>query len=169
MKISLKKFATFIITALMISASVFLVACEVPDVDLSLEVDDEAFGDSSLNDLAAEEMPIEPADALMVEVAETEALKGDLKQAFVNKYQDWDIDNVVVELSMTTEGFATGGIGFADSFGGGYFYAANTAEGWVIAWDGQDLVDCADIEPYDFPTEMIAYCYDYENGVEVER
>ena len=168
MKNSIQKLSTVLITALIIGASVFLAACEVPDVDVSLEVDDEAFGGSSLNDLAEEEQ-VEPADALAEEAAETEALKGELRQAFVNKYADWDINNVVVELSMTTEGYATGSIGFADTFGGGYFFAAETADGWVIAWDGQDLVDCADIEPYDFPTEIIPYCYDYENGVDVER
>ena len=55
MKNSIQKLSTVLITALIIGASVFLAACEVPDVDVSLEVDDEAFGGSSLNDLAEEE------------------------------------------------------------------------------------------------------------------
>lgn len=131
-------------------------------MDISLEVDDEVFGGSSLNDLTPEESTEESAETAI-------ATEEDLIAAFANKYEDWDVDNIVIDLSTADAEFASGGVGFADSFGGGYFYAANTADGWVIAWDGNGDVSCADIEPYDFPAEMIRYCYDYENDVTVER
>lgn len=52
--------------------------------------------------------------------------------------------------------------------GGGYFLAANTSDGWVVVYDGQANPACEDIEPYDFPMELVEECLD-EEGVVVTR
>gem|GEM_PF-2253947 len=159
----MKKLLSFLFAALLLTAPLVFTACD--DLDLP------DAGDAFLDEDGVIVPPVEGAatEELMTEEEKSAFLEDSLKQAFVDKYDDWDIDNIVLELQVSTEGYASGGVGFADTFGGGYFYAAETAEGWVIAWDGQDLVACEDIELYDFPVEIIPYCYDYENGVDVER
>lgn len=60
---------------------------------------------------------------------------------------------------------AKGNIVEGEANGGGYFLAANTSEGWVVVYDGQANPACEDIEPYDFPTELVEECLDSEGEV----
>jgi len=89
------------------------------------------------------------------------------KDALKVKHPDWDLSGMTVTVDRGDGNFATGGVG--DGPGGGMYFAANTDDGWVIVWDGNGVISCADIEPYDFPTEMIPECYDYSAGISVKR
>ena len=88
------------------------------------------------------------------------------KAALQAKHPDWALADMAVTVDESDESFATGTVG--DGPGGGMYFAANTDDGWVIAWDGNGSVDCADIEAYDFPTEMLPECWDYETGTLME-
>jgi len=59
-------------------------------------------------------------------------------------------------------------MGKGEVAGGGYWFGAFTTDGWVIAADGNGSIFCEDIDPYNFPAEMIAECID-ESGQIVER
>ncbi|MBN2095985.1 hypothetical protein JW752_01140 [Candidatus Peregrinibacteria bacterium] len=92
-------------------------------------------------------------------------------QAFLNKYPDWEekLDTLELTVNSNDGSFASGGVSFAEEIGGAAWFAANTDDGWVIAWDGNGTIGCAEIEPYDFPLEMIPECWDDENQVMVDR
>lgn len=93
-----------------------------------------------------------------------------IELAFLEKHPDWDMSTQVVIIEEVTDQFARGRIEPKESLGGGgYFYAAMTTNGWVLAADGNGAIFCEQIEPYDFPVEMISQCYDDELGVVVER
>lgn len=129
--------------------SVFVLAgCGTPVVEEETPVDDES------TPVVEENVPA----ALDVETA---------KDALQDKHPDWDVSEMTVVVEESDENFATGGVG--DGPGGGMFFAANTDDGWVIAWDGNGMISCADIEPYDFPTDMIPECYDYDTDTSVKR
>lgn len=90
-----------------------------------------------------------------------------LAQLFQEKYPNLDFEGTNLMIMKRTDMHAQGAL-----FGGGgagMWFAANTDDGWVLAWAGNGSVSCADIEPYDFPTDMIAQCWDYENEVSVTR
>ncbi|MBD3330428.1 hypothetical protein GF354_02755 [Candidatus Peregrinibacteria bacterium] len=110
--------------------------------------------------------PDEPA---MDETVVYPASKEDIKNALLDKNPEWDMDNVKITLSVSNEDFASGTVGFVGGGGGGYFYAANTEDGWVIAADGNGVIECSDIEPYDFPVDMIPECWDSEIMEPVQR
>jgi hypothetical protein len=89
------------------------------------------------------------------------------KAALQAKHPDWDVSAMIVTVHESDEEFATGGVG--GEGGGGMFFAANTEDGWVIAWDGNGSIGCADVDPYGFPADMIPECYDYDTDTLVER
>ncbi len=43
---------------------------------------------------------------------------------------------------------------------GGYFLAAEAADGWTIVYNGEDLPTCATLERFDFPPDMAPECVD---------
>lgn len=94
-----------------------------------------------------------------------------IEAAFARKHPDWEMDSVNITVDIVDGDYIAGGAGPAEGGpGGGYFYAAKTESGeWVIAADGNGAIMCDDIEPYDFPVEMISQCYDEDLGREVER
>jgi hypothetical protein len=114
-----------------------------------------AVEEDSSNDVVVDE---KPSVVLDVETA---------KEALKVKHPDWDVSDMVATVDESDENFATGSVG--DGPGGGMYFAANTDDGWVIAWDGNGLIGCADIEPYDFPTHMIPECYDYDTDTSIKR
>lgn len=94
----------------------------------------------------------------------------DIEQAFLNKYPDWAKYNMKITVSKQIGDFASGGsVPRNEDAGGGYFFAAKTDDGWVIAADGNGNIVCSEIKPYDFPSDMISECWDDENMVLVER
>ncbi len=152
---------------------------ETEDVSEEGETDDtdenaSDTGEGSDDEMTDDEEEIE--DETEAESAEEEAEEtGDdndiFIQAFLNKYPDWEekLDTLELTVDSNDGAFASGGVRFTDEIGGAAWFAANTDDGWVIAWDGNGTIGCAEIEPYDFPLEMIPECWDDENQVMVDR
>jgi len=93
----------------------------------------------------------------------------DIKSAFSKKYPDWNMDEMEIEIVDDMGKHASGGIREKGSeIGGGYWFAAKTTDGWIIAADGNGSIFCEDINLYNFPADMIAECID-GNGQIVER
>ena len=84
-----------------------------------------------------------------------------IKEAFQEKHPDWDLSQMDFLIQENTGMFANGSVGpKGGGPGGGMFFAAKTDSGWEIAWDGNGIIECADIEPYSFPNTLIPSCYD---------
>lgn len=94
----------------------------------------------------------------------------DISAAFAKKYPDWNMADMDITIATDQGDHASGGIKEKGSMaGGGYWFAANTDDGWIIASDGNGSILCADIDPYNFPTDMIEECYNEATGVVVNR
>jgi len=91
--------------------------------------------------------------------------KSDLEQiteAFAKKYNK-QTSEVEVTVSKNDGTHASGGVKFSGEIGGGWFLAYKGADGWIIIQDGNGVVSCETIAPYNFPKEMVSECVD-KNG-----
>lgn len=101
--------------------------------------------------------------------AEVPEAKGDeelIAEAFAAKY-DKPVEDVTVTISERIKVFATGGVKLSKDpeATGGLFFAVQQEGQWVIAWDGNGIVDCASIDKYDFPTEIVSACVDEQGDL----
>lgn len=64
---------------------------------------------------------------------------------------------------------AQGLVKFAGEVAGGWWLAAKSSGDWIIVADGNGVVMCDDIAPYNFPTSMVPECYDASAGQTVTR
>lgn len=84
----------------------------------------------------------------------------DIKQAFMDKHER-ESGDIRVTLDMFTGNYARGGVNFIveDDFGpGGIFLAYKEGDNWEIAFDGNGMYDCQELEVYNFPAEMLTGC-----------
>ncbi len=106
-------------------------------------------------------------------VKDIETNQNDLSQliagAFKQKYPEWDMSKVKIEITKNRDGYASGGVGFADEPGGGWWLAAAVGGNWKIVADGNGTVNCNDIEPYDFPVDIVPFCFDQQTGEMIDR
>ena len=70
-----------------------------------------------------------------------------------------------IQISKQTSKHAKGFISAKDETGGGYWLAAKTDSGWVIVYDGQATPNCGQVDPYEFPTDMVPECMDTSGDV----
>ncbi len=70
---------------------------------------------------------------------------------------------VDIEVLTNTGTFAKG-IYNEPTSGGGIWFAAKTAKGWELAFAGNGIVPCDEINKYNFPKDMIPQCIDSQNG-----
>jgi hypothetical protein len=113
---------------------------------------------------------IDPSPQASAEEAE-EPQTSDLdniKQAFAEKYSR-DISEVDISIDKNTGTYANGLVKFAGEISGGWFLAYNDNGLWIIVADGNGTVMCEDIEPYNFPTDMVPECWDEDTMTLVER
>jgi len=80
-----------------------------------------------------------------------------IKQAFAKKYSR-DISEVIVTISKNTGQYAQGSVRFAGEMGGGWFLAYKKDTGWIIVADGNGIIPCDTVAPYNFPHEMTPDC-----------
>jgi len=92
-----------------------------------------------------------------------------IKQAFISKYPDWEGKDIEITVNKQYGDHASGNVKFSGAEAGGYFFAAKTANGWVIVSDGNGEIRCDEIDPYNFPSDMITECVDTANGTLVDR
>ena len=91
-----------------------------------------------------------------------------IREAMADKYHK-TLAETEISLSSIDDEFAKGSVHFSGEMGGGWLLAAKTEDGWVIVADGNGTVICGDIEPYDFPVEIVPECWDEATGLMVTR
>lgn len=106
--------------------------------------------------------PTEPGDAVVL----TEEMVANLLAA----EHSVDVATIEVTISDARDEFASGSSSLVGGGpGGGYWYAVLVGDGWMIAADGNGVILCSEIAPYDFPIDMISECYDEATKQNVVR
>ncbi len=84
-------------------------------------------------------------------------------EIFMNKY---DLSGSGINVKVTTDSgtFAKGTFNEAGTGGGGLWFAAKTANGWELAFDGNGIVPCDAANKYSFPVDLIPKCIDTQNN-----
>jgi len=91
-----------------------------------------------------------------------------IRQAMADKYAK-DVSEVELVIGDNNGEYARGSVSFAGEMGGGWWLAAKTNGTWEIVDDGNGVILCSVIEPYDFPASMVQECYDDVTGEVVIR
>jgi len=93
-----------------------------------------------------------------------------IKKLFAEKY-DKEISEVTISISQETENHVKGTVEFQPGGPGslGGFLAAKVNEEWELVYDGNGVIFCSAIEPYNFPVDMVIECYDEETGKPKDR
>ena len=89
-------------------------------------------------------------------------------KAAVYKKLGTDSTKTEVIPGIISNSYVKGSIRDISETSGGYFIAAKTASGWAVVYDGQSTPTCAQLTPYNFPTDMIPECLD-QNGKVIKR
>lgn len=82
-----------------------------------------------------------------------------IKTAMATKFSK-PVSEVEMEISKYEPGFAQGTVRFSGEMAGGWFLAAEVGGQWLIVDDGNGTISCDKIEPYNFPTTIVAECWD---------
>lgn len=90
-----------------------------------------------------------------------------IKAAFAKKYNK-PISDISVSISKKDATHVWGTVKFAGDIAGGWFLAFKEATGWIIVADGNGVILCKDIQPFNFPVSMVEECVD-QNGKVVKR
>lgn len=91
-----------------------------------------------------------------------------IKQALLARL-GWTEAEMEFSLSQNTGQIARGGVKKVNEMQGAAWFAGKDAGGkWVIAYVGQGVPNCADIQPFNFPADWISHCID-ASGNTVER
>jgi hypothetical protein len=99
----------------------------------------------------------------------TQKDKEDITKALATKHGK-SVDETIVTVSKNTGDHASGSIKFSGEEGGAAWFAAKDSNGnWVIVYDGQGVIPCDDIEPYNFPKDIIPECWDEATNQNVVR
>jgi len=74
-------------------------------------------------------------------------------------------EDVNFTITTKTASHAKGNIREIDAIGGAYWLAARDNGDWIAVYDGQANPPCADINPFDFSTDMVPECMDASNNL----
>ena len=86
-----------------------------------------------------------------------------IKQAFAKKYNR-EIDEVNLNISKSDSTHVWGSVKFGDEIAGGWFLAfKESTNNWIIVQDGNGVIMCEIVAPYNFPVSMVPECVD-KNG-----
>ena len=112
------------------------------------------------NSTATEEPIVSPTSNASLEI---EAIK---EAVYKKTGLTSEIADVTVSLYTSTH--AKGGVKEKEAVGGAYFIAAKVNNQWICVYDGQSQPTCEQIEPFNFPKEVVSECLDQNNKV-IER
>lgn len=83
-----------------------------------------------------------------------------IKKAMAQKHNK-AIGEVETQVTKKDEKHAWGNVRFDGEMGGGWFLAyKKSSSEWIIVADGNGIISCADIAPYDFSNTMVTECVD---------
>ena len=91
------------------------------------------------------------------------SIEDQLKTIFATKYSK-PIADITLEVNDNTGTHATGLIKFAGEISGGMWLAHLDGTDWVLDFDGNGTPYCANIQPHNYPTSIIAECWDDVNN-----
>jgi hypothetical protein len=78
-----------------------------------------------------------------------------------------DANELNVTVSKIDGNYAQGG---ASATGGGAMWLGAKVGGvWKLVWDGNGVILCKDIAPYDFPVSMVPECWNDSTNKNVKR
>jgi hypothetical protein len=152
-------------TLFLILALVFTLACSLTGTPSAPEVDTDALGtmvvlttEAALTE-AAPLNPPPPTDPTSVPppAPTDEEL---IRQALLAKL-GWADAELEFSIGENTGTLARGSLNKVGEMGGAaWFGAKDNAGNWVIAYIGQGVPACSEIQAYNFPTAWISHCVD---------
>jgi hypothetical protein len=98
-----------------------------------------------------------------------------IKAALAEKH-NWDPSLIKLDYSMEEENYLKGTVQFLEEDqtepnpgNSGIFLAAKDADGkWELVFDGNGIVTCREVEPYNFPLKMVPSCYNRQTDTLVD-
>lgn len=114
------------------------------------------------------ETPTPTEEPVVEEEEETKSDFEQIKEAFAEKYSK-PLNEITLTIDKNTGTYANGGVKFAGEIGGAWWLAYHDSSGWIIVADGNGSVLCSDIEPYDFPVDMVPECWDEATSTLITR
>ncbi len=91
-----------------------------------------------------------------------------IKEAFATKYNK-SINDIMLEITDNNGDYAQGTVKFTGEVAGAWWLAAKPDQKWIIVADGNGVIMCSDIDPYNFPTTMVPECYDASTSQTIHR
>ena len=100
-----------------------------------------------------------------------------LKRLLAQKYET-DISVITIQIIQETDEHVSGLVQFTsrgiegaavESADSGSFLAAKDSGTWILVFDGNAAIRCDQVNPYEFPAEMVPECFDAESGEVVSR
>ncbi len=70
------------------------------------------------------------------------------------------VEELDFTIGVNTGNHAWGNVRKAGTVSGGYYLAAKVDDGWIVAYDGQAMPSCTEVDPFLFPTSMVPSCLD---------
>jgi len=86
-----------------------------------------------------------------------------IQKSIADKYKLTDLGEISVTVGKQTPDFAEGTVSLSD--GGGWWLAAKTSGHWKLVDDGNGIVSCEKISPYNFPSSMVPQCVDKQGNL----
>lgn len=121
-------------------------------------------GDIRLNNTDKENVSLSTEEPLVLSTPNPALEIEAIKKAVYEK-TGLTSENADVTVSQYTSTFAKGGVKEKEAVGGAYFIAAKVNNEWICVYDGQSHPTCDQIEPFNFPKEMVSECLDGNNKV----
>lgn len=145
---------------------------EVSDVRESTDTEEIVKEEEVVEETAEENI----ADTELEEEENTENLEEEsnesvietLKLLFAQKYEK-NVEDVTVSIAKREGDYLTGGVKFAKEIAGGYVLAAKVNGAWKIVFDGNGNWTCSAVDIVDFPSTLVAECWDENNMTMVDR
>lgn len=113
--------------------------------------------------------PLSPSP--IASLAPSSQTKSDLdliKQALADKHNK-SLAETQAEINKQTNPYASGVVKFGQEIGGAMWLAYKNNGQWKIIWDGNGVIPCATIQPYNFPVNMVPECWDEATSQSITR
>lgn len=103
--------------------------------------------------------PTQPISTPVQTTAPVASIEDQLTQFFATKFSK-PIADAILTVSQNTGTHASGGIKFAGEIAGGMWLAHLDGDTWLVDYDGNGTIPCADVEPHHYPTSILTECWD---------
>ncbi len=156
---------------ILISVFLFTLACSLSDTPPVPEIDTDALGtmvvlttEAALTEAAplATLIPSLPSTPTAPPTPTTPALSDEelIRQALLAKL-GWEEDELEFSIGDNTGSLARGALNFVGEMqGAAWFAGKNDTGNWVVAYIGQGVPLCSEIQAFNFPADWISHCLD---------